>query len=111
MLAARDNDAGARLAQELRPLLGPAAALLGHVFPARQVRRLPYLFSVADPDVPAQADLPARLRPPPRAGFPATHALLDQAFAELLAGVEPVLASRPFLFGDRFSLADAREID
>ncbi len=107
VLAARDNDAGARLAQELRPLLGPAAALLGHVFPARQVRRLPYLFSVADPDAPAQADLPARLRPPARAGFPATHDLLDQAFAELLACVEPVLASRPFLFGERFSLADA----
>jgi glutathione S-transferase len=107
VVAARDNDAGARLAAELRPLLGPLAAGVRRSFPARQVRRLPYLLSVADPADASFADLPPRLRPPARAGFPPTHALLDEAFAALLAAVEPVLATRPFLFGARCTLADA----
>jgi hypothetical protein len=70
------------------------------------VRRLPYLFSVAPPDA-SFADLPSRLRPPQRAGFPPTHALLDEAFARLVAALEPVVAAQPFLFGERFTLADA----
>ena len=107
VIAARDNDAGLRLAREFRPLLGPMAAALARSFPARQVRRLHYLFSVAPPGATTWNDLPVRLRPPARAGFPPTHALLEQAFAELLAAVEPVLARRPYLFGDRFTLADA----
>lgn len=106
VVAARENDAGARLAREMRPLLGPFASLVRWFFPRRQVRRLPYLFSVAEDSSP-WADLPRGLRPPTRAGFPPTHALLDQAFDELLAAIEPVLAQRPFLFGDAFSLADA----
>jgi glutathione S-transferase len=106
VIAARDNGAGARLARELRPLLGPLAGGVALAFPARQVRRLPYLFSVAKPDV-SWADLPPRLRPPPRSGFPPTHALLDELFASLLAALEPLLAARPFLFGERFTLADA----
>ena len=107
VVAARDNDAGLRLARELRPLLGPLAAGLAWTFPARQVRRLPYLFSVAPPNITTWADLPARLRPPARTGFPPTHALLEQAFADLLAVVEPVFAQRPYLFGEQFTLADA----
>jgi glutathione S-transferase len=107
VVSARDNDAGARLAREMRPLLGPLAPLVGYFFPARQVRRLPYLFSVAAPDVSAFNDLPARLRPPAPAGFPPTHDLLTQAFSELLAAIEPVLSHRPYLFGARFTLADA----
>jgi glutathione S-transferase len=106
VLSARDNDAGARLARELRPLLGPLAAGVARSFPARQVRRLPYLFSVAPPGA-AFGDLHARLRPPARAGFPPTHALLDACFADLLAALEPLLAATPFLFGERFTLADA----
>jgi len=106
VIAARDNGAGARLAREMRPLLGPLAAGAAFSFPARQVRRLPYLFSVAKPDA-AFGDLPARLRPPARAGFPPTHGLLDELFASLLAALEPLLAARPFLFGERFTLADA----
>jgi glutathione S-transferase len=106
VVSARDNDAGARLAREMRPLLGPMARALGRSFPARQVRRLPYLFSVAPPDADF-GDLPPRLRPPARAGFPPTHALLEQAFEALLAALEPLLAARPFLFGERFTLADA----
>lgn len=107
VVAARDNDAGDRLARQMRPLLGPASRLLGRRFAVRQVRRLPYLFSVADPSTAAFDDLPPRLRPPPRDGFPPTHALLEQLFSELLAAVEPVLAARPYLFGDRFCVADA----
>jgi glutathione S-transferase len=107
VVSAADNDAGARLAREMRPLLGPLAPLLGRAFPARQVRRLPYLFSVARPGDASFDRLPARLRPPARPGFPPTHELLEQAFAELLAAVEPVLRARPFLFGARFTLADA----
>ncbi len=107
VVSARDNDAGARLAAEMRPLLGPLAPLTAHFFPARQVRRLPYLFSVAPPGDRRFDDLPRRRRPPARAGFPPTHALLEQAFTELLAALEPVLSRRSFLFGARFTLADA----
>jgi glutathione S-transferase len=107
VLAARDNDAGLRLSREMRPLVGPLAPLIAHFFPARQVRRLPYLFSVAPPAATTWNDLPSRLRPPERRGFPPTHALLDQAFGELLAAVEPVLAARPYLFGEQFTLGDA----
>jgi glutathione S-transferase len=106
VVSARDNDAGRRLAREMRPLMGPLAAGVRRSFPARQVRRLPYLFSVAPPDA-SFADLPARLRPPARPGFPPTHALLDALFADLLAALEPLLAAQPFLFGERFTLADA----
>jgi glutathione S-transferase len=107
VMSAGDNDAGTRLAAEMRPLLGPAAAWLSRSFPARQVRRLPYLMSVADPGADHFADLPRRLRPPSHAGFPPTHELLDRAFTELLGAVEPVLSRRPYLFGERFTLADA----
>lgn len=106
VLSCRDNDAGARLGREMAPLLGPLAAVVRRAFPARQVRRLPYLFSVAPTDA-RFLDLPPQLRPPSRAGFPPTHALLDDAFARLLSALEPLLARRPFLFGDRFTLADA----
>lgn len=106
VVAASDNDAGARLAREMRPLIGPFAAVLGRQFPVRQVRRLPYLFSVAPPDAKLE-HLPSRLRPPARSGFPPTHEMLERAFAELLAAVEPILSSRPFLFGDLFTVADA----
>ena len=107
VVAARDNDAGERLARQMRPLLGPASRVLGRRFAARQVRRLPYLFSVAESGTRAFDDLPERLRPPARDGFPPTHALLEALFGELLAAVEPVLAARPWLFGDRFCVADA----
>jgi hypothetical protein len=106
VVSAADNDAGARLAREMRPLLGPLASVLGRQFPLRQVRRLPYLFSVAPADA-SFGHLTASLRPPARPGFPATHELLEGAFAELLAAVEPILVARPFLFGERFTVADA----
>jgi glutathione S-transferase len=105
-VSARDNDAGRRLAAEQRPLLGPLAGGLGRWFAARQARRLPYLFSVA-PEEARFDDLPARLRPPSRAGFPPTHALLEERFAVLLSILETLLAERAYLFGDRFTLADS----
>ena len=107
VMSARDNDAGARLAREMRPVLGPLAFLVARFFPARQVRRLPYLFSVAAAGTGAYDDLPVRLRPPARAGFPPTHALLEDACGQLLAALEPLLSARPFLFGAGFTLADA----
>jgi len=106
VVSARDNDAGVRLAREFGPLLGPLAPAIARSFPARQVRRLQYLFSIASPDAEF-ADLPARLRPPAPPGFPPTHVLLDEAFASLLAALEALLATQPFLFGERFTLADA----
>jgi glutathione S-transferase len=89
------------LARAARLDFGPS-----YKFPARQVRRLPYLFSIALPDAEF-ADLPARLRPTAPPGFPPTHALLDEAYASLLAALEALLATQPFLFGERFTLADA----
>lgn len=107
VIDARDNDAGVRLAREFRPLLGPFAAIPRRQFPARQVRRLPYLFSVAAAQSTDFDVLPPRLRPPGRAGFPPTHELLERMFSELLRSIEPVLEKRPFLLGSRFTLADA----
>jgi glutathione S-transferase len=106
-ISARDNNAGRRLADDMRPILGPIARILEHQFPPRQVKRLPYLFSVGEIDDRDFNDLPKRLRPPARKGFPPTHALLEGAFARLLAILEALLADRPYLFGDRFTLADA----
>jgi glutathione S-transferase len=106
-VAARDNGAGDRLVEDLRPLLGSGARLIGRRFPARQVRRLPYLFSVADEKDRTFDDLPARLRPPSREGFPPTHALLEDCFARTLSILENLLGDRPYVFGERFSLADA----
>jgi glutathione S-transferase len=106
-LSARDNNAGRRLADDMRPMLGPIARVLELQFPARQVKRLPYLFSVGEIDDHSFDDLPRRLRPPARKGFPPTHALLEEAFARLLAILESLLTERSYLFGDRFTLADA----
>lgn len=107
VVAARDNGAGARLAAEMRPLWGPLAPLLRRAFPGRQCRRLPYLFSVAPADDSAHSDVPTPIRPPARREFPPTHALLDHMYESLLACVEPIFEARPFLFGSRFTLADA----
>ncbi|HWP64662.1 MAG TPA: glutathione S-transferase N-terminal domain-containing protein [Candidatus Limnocylindria bacterium] len=104
--SAATNDAGARLARELRRVLPPLAGRrFARAFAERQVRRLPYLFSVA----PAGYSAPVRpaLVPPARAGFPPTHALLDHIWAEWVDALEQALAARPYLLGERFTLADA----
>lgn len=106
VLAAADNGAGQRLAVEFSNFLPPGGArLLAKRFPERQVRRLPYLFSVAT--VGFCADLPQELTPPSRGGFPGTHVLLDMAWHQYLAAMESLLERQPFLLGARFSLADA----
>jgi len=107
-LAATDNDdPGARLAREYSNHLPPGSGrLFGEWFGRRQVRRLPYLFSVA-PQGYAVPGLSASLTPPSRAGFPATHALLEQMWERCLQAVEQIVSDRRFLFGDIFTIADA----
>ena len=105
--SARQNNAGERLAKEFFGFL-PAWARrpFGQWFSRRQVRRLPYLFSVAREGWSLQGMSPG-LTPPARKGFPPTHALLEGVFFRELQRIEAVLEERPFLFGSVFTLADA----
>ena len=104
--SAATNDAGKRLAHEFRRVMPPfAGPRVARSFSARQVRRLPYLFSVASAGYTAPVAPP--LLPPSRDGFPPTHALLDEIWASWVDAVEQALATRPYLFGERFTLADA----
>ena len=105
--SARTNDAGARLAREFARVIPPfTQGAFGRRFARRQVRRLPYLFSVAPPGL-AIAGLPPELTPPARDGFPPTHALLDELRGAALDAVEAVLTKQPYLLGRRFTVADA----
>jgi len=107
VVSASTNDAGQRLARELRRHAPPGTGpLIAWWFPRRQVRRLPYLFSIAAPDA-AWPGLPTPLTPPARAGFPPTHALLERTWGLLIDAVEHALGRSPFLLGDRFTIADA----
>jgi glutathione S-transferase len=101
------NDAGQRLAREFRHVILPGMArrFAAH-FARRQVRRLPYLFSVA-PERVTLPGLPAELTPPSRSGFPGTHALLDESWHQYLSAMETVLGQQAYLLGDRFTVADA----
>jgi glutathione S-transferase len=107
VVSARENDAGARLAAEFAWVLPPGVrGVFAARFSRRQVRRLPYLFSVA-PDSFAMPGLARGRTPPARAGFPETHGLLEEAWRAYLDATESILARRPFLLGDRFTIADA----
>lgn len=106
VVSARDNDAGARVAHEYRSQLGPLQPLMARWFSARQTRRLPYLFSIA-PAGFAVPGLQKARQPPTREGFAPTQALLEAAHARLTDILETLLATRPYLLGDRFTLADA----
>lgn len=107
VMSAKTNDAGARLAREFRRVLLPGMqGAFGRYFARRQVRRLPYLFSVA-PQGFSVDGLSNELTPPARDGFPPTHALLDEAWEAHVAAMELVLTRQPFLLGDRFTVADA----
>ncbi len=107
VVSAATNDAGARLAREFARVLPPGAGpAFARRFAARQVRRLPYLFSVA-PAGAAVDGLPPALTPPARPGFPPTHRLLAHAWEAYLDGVESVVRTQPYLLGERFTLADA----
>jgi glutathione S-transferase len=107
VVSATTNDAGARLAREFRRVLLPGAGgRFARRFAQRQVRRLPYLFSVAPPGF-AVPGLAPELKPPSREGFPETHQLLTEAWEAYLAAMETVLAAQPYLLGERFTVADA----
>lgn len=107
VVSARDNDAGERVGEEFaRGLPRPLRRALGARFARRQVRRLPYLFSVASEGFSIPG-CDASLTPPSVPGFPPTHALLDEAFSRCLDHLEAILQKRPFVLGTRFTLADA----
>ena len=104
--SAATNDAGKRLAREFARVLPPGGGwVMARRFAERQVRRLPYLFSVAPPGF--TVGLRAALTPPSPAGFPSTHDLLQAIWEAYVDGVEAVLRRQPFLLGERFTLADA----
>ncbi|GHD07023.1 hypothetical protein GCM10007052_02390 [Halioglobus japonicus] len=104
--SAHTNKMGDKTAAEMSRLLPPGfARRLARELPQRQVRRCPYLFSVAPSDY--DCGMPLALTPPSREGFPSTHTLLDQSWRDYLAAMESLLAVQPYLLGDQFSLADA----
>jgi hypothetical protein len=108
--SATDTTMGERTADELARLAPPLlralpAAVVRTRIPRRQVRRCPYLFSVA-PEGYVAAVEPLRV-PPSRPGFPPTHELLHEAWIAYLAAMESLLAVQPFLLGERFTIADA----
>ncbi|MEZ5502054.1 MAG: glutathione S-transferase domain-containing protein [Halioglobus sp.] len=104
--SARTTPMGDMTARELGPLLPPGVGrLVARWLYRRQVARCPYLFSVAPEHY--VAGVSRERTPPPRAGFPPTHALLEEAWRGYLAAMERLLQEQPFLLGGRFTLADA----
>jgi glutathione S-transferase len=104
--SASTNVMGAMTARELGHWLpAPVRRGIGRRLARRQVRRCPYLFSVAPPGY--ECGMPQVLTPPSREGFPSTHTLLDTAWRRYLAAMEQILGHQPFLLGERFTLADA----
>lgn len=104
--AAQDNDAGKRLSREFKRVLPLGLnKILATRFPHRQVRRLPYLFSVAPAGY--QCDMPAKLTPPNIEGFPSTHVLLNLAWRKNLAALENIFTQQTYLLGEQFTVADA----
>ncbi len=91
-LSAADNTAGKLVAHEYRSIYGPLEFITAKVFSKRQTRRMPYLFSVAPDSLP---------------GFPPTHDLLESCWFRLIDILETLLTERPFVLGERFTLADA----
>jgi glutathione S-transferase len=107
-LAAGNNlRPGVRLAREygrlLPPLVGP---LFARWFERRQVRRLPYLFSVAPAGHRVAGVAPA-MTPPSIDGFPPTHDLLEECWQRTLSAMEQILRRQRYLFGGHFTVADA----
>ncbi|MFT6286471.1 MAG: glutathione S-transferase [Alcanivorax sp.] len=105
VVSATTNCMGEVTSKEMRKVLLWRRKHMAKALPRRQVRRCPYLFSVASPDIDIGLD--EHLTPPARQGFPPTHALLDSAWRKYLSAMEELLAQQPFLLGDRFTLADA----
>jgi glutathione S-transferase len=104
--SAATNTMGEMTVRELRRLIPPfLRKTVARRMAERQVRRCPYLFSVAPQGF--DCAMPAALTPPARAGFPPTHTLLDTAWRQYLAAMEEILAKQPYLLGEGFTLADA----
>ncbi|MDH3993366.1 MAG: glutathione S-transferase C-terminal domain-containing protein, partial [Gammaproteobacteria bacterium] len=104
--SAATNCMGDFTGREMRKLLPLGMhRLAARTLPARQVRRCPYLFSVAPPGF--DAGVSANITPPARLGFPPTHDILDSAWRRYLASMEHILQHQPYLLGDQFTLADA----
>ena len=104
--SAKTQVMGKLLAQEFRTALPPGgAAIIKKSFPRRQVRRCPYLFSVAPKGY--QAGVASALTPPSREGFPETHSLLNHCWKRYVKDIDAVLQQQPYLLGERFTLADA----
>ena len=104
--SAKSQEMGKRLGQEFKTALPPGGALfLSKSFPKRQIRRCPYLFSVAPKGY--QAGVSSALNPPSRDGFPETHTLLNHCWKRYVRSVDAVLQQQPYLLGERFTLADA----
>ena len=104
--SAKSTPMGQYLASELKTLLPPGGAwLIANTFPKRQVRRLPYLFSVAPKGY--KAGVKRSLTPAPYRDFPETHTLLNQSWEAYVDGMEAVLCQQPYLMGAQLTLADA----
>jgi hypothetical protein len=105
--SARTNKAAERLIEECRSVIPVALSSFAvRFFVTRQVRRMPYLFSVGPWNGDATS-LPAWRVPPGRADFPNTHNLLDSCWESLVDILDAIFDAQPFLFGNRFTLADA----
>lgn len=104
--SATDNNAGRRLANEMPFILSPLRPAIDTFFSHRQIRRLPYLFSVA-PEGYAIEGLSKKKQPPSHKDFPPTHDLIEGCYLNVLNALELIFKHRPYLFGDRFTLADA----
>jgi len=104
--SAADTAMGETTGAEMsRLLFPPQVRSLVRDLPRRQVRRCPYLFSVAPQDYQAQVE-PQRV-PPSRPGFPPTHALLQDSWQRYVDALEGLLKQQPYILGGRFTLADA----
>lgn len=104
--SAKSQIMGQLLAEEFRHALPPGGpAILARQFPKRQVRRCPYLFSIAPKGF--QAGVKKSLTPPSRDGFPETHTLLNQSWKRIVKAADEVLQDQPYLLGQQFTIADA----
>ncbi|MCH2159996.1 MAG: glutathione S-transferase C-terminal domain-containing protein [Oleiphilaceae bacterium] len=102
----KSNRMGKLLASEFKNALPPGGAwLLSRSFPARQVKRLPYLMSVAPKGY--KAGVRASLIPPTKEDFPPTHELLEQSWKAILEALDAIFRRQNYIFGDHFSLTDA----
>lgn len=105
-ISAKDNTAGRRLANEMPALFAPFRSFIDNYFSKRQIKRLPYLFSIAPAGFQIDG-LKLNRQPPSHKDFPPSHQLLEQSYINLLKACEGILSQRPFLFGSSFTLADA----